>query len=386
MEKNILVMKLSPYNGLNSSTMRMLAMMSGLEKAGYSMDLLTTPLSVSSVEMEMRDYAFLNRVNIIFTRTNTVYQAAFSKKSVLRTVKPILSKLYHKLFQGDQTNTIAKTVKIDMLPSKEYSYVISVSDPKSTHEALRHLLDQGLKANCIIEYWGDPLALDMTNRAITPRFALKNKERKLLQIADRIVYTNPFTLDAQKRLYPDLAGRMLYTPTANLKEKWYKKEASDSFVVGYYGAYSSGVRNIMPFYNAAVNLSPDFKTYIVGDSDLTLSSTENVEIRHRSNVSALEESTDLFVCILNLSGTQIPGKIYHVAATNRPVLVILDGDRKKDIRSYLESFNRYDICENNEEEITKAIYTIKNRNNVCRPLEALKAENIAKKIIGIGNY
>ena len=30
----ILVMKLSPYNGLNSSTMRMLALMSGLDLLG----------------------------------------------------------------------------------------------------------------------------------------------------------------------------------------------------------------------------------------------------------------------------------------------------------------------------------------------------------------
>lgn len=380
--KRILIMKLSPYNGLNSSTMRMLAMMSGLDLLGYSMDLLTIPLSVSSVEMNMEDYSFLERVNIIFTKPNSVYQAAFSQKSVLRALKPTLRKIYHRLFQGDQTNAIAKTVKIDMLPTKEYDYIIAVSDPKSTYDALLNLLNQGLKTSSIIEYWGDPLAIDMTNKSITPKFILKNRERKFLRIADRIIYTNPFTLEAQKQLYPEFAERMIYTPTANPREKLYPNKKQDPFVVGYYGAYTSTVRNIMPLYKAAVKLS-DVKTYIVGDSDISLTSTESVEIRKRSNVQKLEENTDLFVCVLNLSGTQIPGKIYHLAATNKPILVILDGERKEDIKKYLEGFNRYIMCENEEKAIINAINEVRKSKSTYQPLTALKAENVAKKIIGL---
>ena len=332
--------------------------------------------------MNMDEYSFLERVNIIFTKPNSVYQAAFSKKSILRALKPTLRKIYHRLFQGDQTDAIAKTVKIDLLPNKEYDCIIAVSDPKSTYDALLNLLNQGLKADSIIEYWGDPLAIDMTNKSITPNFILRNRESKFLRIANRIVYTNPFTLEAQKQLYPEFAERMIYTPTANLREKLYPNKKHASFVVGYYGAYTSTVRNIMPLYKAVVQLS-DVKTYIVGDSDISLSSTENVEVRKRSNVQKLEEDTDLFVCILNLSGTQIPGKIYHVAATNRPILVIMDGERKEDIKKYLEGFNRYIMCENEEKAIINAIDEVRKNKSTYQPLTALKAENVAKKVIGL---
>lgn len=61
------------------------------------------------------------------------------------------------------------------------------------------------------------------------------------------------------------------------------------------------------------------------------------------------------VVILNLRGGQIPGKLYHLAATNKPILVIMDGDYKQIIREYLNGFDRYILCDNTEESISNAI-------------------------------
>lgn len=69
-----------------------------------------------------------------------------------------------------------------------------------------------------------------------------------------------------------------------------------------------------------------------------------------------EEDADLLIVLLNKKGTQIPGKIYHYAGTNKPILIILDGDRKEEIKEYLSLFNRFYFCENNERTRNRAIH------------------------------
>ncbi len=56
------------------------------------------------------------------------------------------------------------------------------------------------------------------------------------------------------------------------------------------------------------------------------------------------------VCILNKSGTQIPGKLCNYAGTNKTILVLVDGDCGKEIQSYFKKFNIY-IFVNNKESI-----------------------------------
>ena len=47
------------------------------------------------------------------------------------------------------------------------------------------------------------------------------------------------------------------------------------------------------------------------------------------------------------------------------MLVILDGDEKDKLRAYIESFNRYIVCDNNVESIKVALSKIQqNRNKV----------------------
>ena len=55
----------------------------------------------------------------------------------------------------------------------------------------------------------------------------------------------------------------------------------------------------------------------------------------------------------------------------------MDGDRKKELREYLESFNRYKLCENTEQDILKAIKDISNENVEYKPLILLSSDKIA---------
>ena len=379
----ILVIKLAPYDSLVSSNMRMLALMKGLDQLGYSMDLLTTQKSAVLVDNDMSDYNFLERVNIVFVTKSNVYEAAVSKsnKGLLSRLYPIIRKVYHAFSIYDHTVKAAKAISIELLPNRKYDYVIAVSDPKTTHVALKTLIHQGLKANKIIEYWGDPLYGDITQKTLYPGFVLKREEYKLLSLADKIVYTSPLTLDAEKRIYPKLSERMICLPTANASQKLYLDTNNEYYTVGYYGAYDSTVRNIEPLYDAFKRLLGEARLNLVGDSDLHLQSTENVMVKPRGVVRELEAKTDLFVCVLNKTGTQIPGKIYHMAATNRPILVILDGEMKQQIAEYLDTFNRYVTCENTAIDIEKAIRSIMADKRAWTPCASLEPKQIGAEML-----
>ena len=385
MEKRVLVINLQAYNSLLSSNMRMYAMMKGLDELGYKMDLLCAPVSAVTHINDMSDYEFLDNVSIITTAQNTSYERLITgsekNKSIKRIILPLLRKVYHKFSLYTGSANIARKLTLDILHQKEYKYVISVSDPKISQIALLTLLNRGLKAERVIEYWGDPMTGDITQTAIYPEFIIKREERKFLRIADKIVYTSPFTLEMEQKLHPKYAQKMMYVPTANTFKKIYPETRNAKYVVGYYGNYNSSIRNILPLYQAFESLITKAKLFLVGDSDLSLESTENVEVRPRGVVKDLEEMTDLFVCILNSSGTQIPGKLYYSAATNRPILVILDGEQQEKMRTYLESFNRFKICPNNKEDIVNTIIEILNSNESFEPCKLLEPALIAKKII-----
>lgn len=379
----ILVIKLAPYDSLVSSNMRMLALMKGLDQLGYSMDLLSTPKSNVLVDNDMSDYPFLDRVNIVYTGQSNLYEAVVArrKSGIVGKLYPIAKKIYHRLSLYNHTDKVAKAISIDILPQREYEYVIAVSDPKTTYIALQVLLQQGLKAKKIIEYWGDPLYGDVTQKAIYPAFVLKREERRFLSLANKIVYTTPMTLKMEQKTYPEYADRMVCIPTANATQKIYDDPRNDVYTVGYYGGYKSTVRNIMPLYQAFHKLIGIAKLNLVGDTDLNLVSTVNIIVKPRGVVKELEEKTDLFVCVLNNSGTQIPGKIYHMAATNRPILVVLDGEMKESIAEYLKTFNRYVTCENTAEDIEKAVRSIMADTRVWAPCERLEPEQIGAEML-----
>ena len=383
---HILVIKLQAYNSLSSSNMRMLAMMKGLNELGYKMDLLCTPVSAVTTVNDMEDYAFLKDVTIITTSQNRMYERLVSspegaKEGLKQKLLPLLRKVYHTFSLYTSSSKIAKKLTLDILPRKEYKYVISVSDPKISQIALRALLHDGLRSEKVIEYWGDPMTGDITQKAIYPECIIKREERRFLKVADKIVYTSPFTLEMEQKAHPAYAARMTFVPTANAFEKIYPETQNAVYTVGYYGAYYSWIRNIKPLYHAFSSLRGVAKLNLVGDSDLQLQPADNVMIRPRGIVKDLEEQTDLFVCVLNSTGTQIPGKLYHTAATNRPILVVLDGDRQDEMRKYLESFDRFILCGNSETEIVAAIRSIMNDKRVWEPCKLLEPKAIAKRII-----
>lgn len=381
MTVNALVIYLSEYNGLSSSAKRMLGLVKGLVEKNFEVTLLTTEFKNRATDEETNK--MLQKVQVISIESNMYSSGSqLGKGDYKKKIRQIAGSLYRLVCIFGHTERIAKNVKINILPYQEYDFAISISDPKTSHIALKSLLKQGLTCKKIIEYWGDPLYGDITFKSIYPSSHIRDIEKKMLILADSIVYTSPFTVKREQEIFPELSLKMKYVPTASAKRIFNQGKKDDSFVVGYYGAYHSGVRNIMPLYNTfADNKSGDAILNIIGDSNLKLESRDNILVRPRGNISQYECDTDVLVCILNRTGTQIPGKLYYNASTNKAVLVILDGDEISEMRRFLASFDRFYVCENSEEEIARTIEKIRNSHKCWNPCELLQTDVVANMVL-----
>ncbi|WP_138419840.1 glycosyltransferase [Aquibacillus sediminis] len=376
----ILIVKLSPIEINDSANIRTLGLVKGLIGLNHSVDYLTIPTSIKHVKTI--DPMGLGLENIIRTHNNTAYNTVISSEGkIKKKIVGILRNVYHAFSLYDYTHSIAKKIDLSLLNNAEYDLVISSSDPKSSHLAVQNLIKQGLKCKKWIQYWGDPLALDITNKSVYPQWFILNKEKKLLSVADKVVYVSPFTLTEQRKLFADLNEKMCFLPIPYIEEKIYGETDNNKFTIGYFGAYHSNVRDILPLYSACLKIKRDINLNIVGDSDVNLEQSESIRVYPRGDISDFERNADLLVCLLNKRGTQIPGKIYHAAATDKPVLVILDGDNLEQTRDYLSNFNRFILCENNKESISNALIEIIDKGEKYRPAQQFNPETIARNFI-----
>lgn len=376
----ILLVKLTPIESIDSGTIRTLGLVKGLTELNNVVDYLSIPLS--NTHVKRRDSPLFDKINIIITNNNLNYDRVIGSNGKLKKIIiGFVRRIYHILNMYDYTYSIAKKIDISLLSDMEYDLIISSSDPKTSHIAVENLIKQGLKYKKWIQYWGDPMAIDITKKSIYPQWIIKKMEKKILMLADEIVYVSPFTLMEQKKLYPDIADKMNFLPIPYIEEKIYEYTNNDKFTIGYFGSYYSEIRNIIPLYNSADKLKDKVNLNIVGDSDKQVKSTENIGIYPRGDISEFEKKADLLVCVLNSKGTQIPGKMYHYAATNKPILVILDGQDKDGMRDYLESFNRFIICDNNENSIISTIKNIIEGNQIFSPSKQFAAKTIASHFL-----
>ena len=251
---------------------------------------------------------------------------------------------------------------IDELKCVENEVVLVSQSPSIDTALLCKEVKKMMPSIRYIQYWGDPLALSL----ISPpeynikRSILKMIENKLHKSADRIVYGTESLYQAETELFPKLKDKASFCRVCYMPDAIDRQEGRSRILFGYYGNYYSNIRNIKPLYNAFVK-NETVDLVICGSSDLHFSSTNNVKIENRipqSEVEVQESKLDVEICILNSVGIQIPGKIFYHSKTSKLILVILDGPRKDEIRKELEKSNRFIFCDNNEDDIGKAIRDI----------------------------
>lgn len=309
------------------------------------------------------------------------------KKELKRYVRDIVKSVYNNVFIGDNPYYLqqkwlkqASKYKSDT----EYDIVVSNSSPAASHKLVEILLKKRrIKFKRWIQIWEDPWYYDIYGNYDEQ---ILEEERKLIQVADEIYYVSPLTLLYQREHFKEYAHKMKSIPLPYFKTESESVDTSDEVSFGYFGDYYSHTRNLKPFYDALLKLNA--KGYIFGDTDLYLDSTDKIQVNGRVTLDLLnsvQKNTKVLVNLCNLRGGQIPGKIYHYSATRKPIIFILDGtDKEKiQIKKYFKKYNRYYFCENNEDDISKAIKTFINKEVSLEEniLFDFSPKNIIKKLL-----
>ncbi len=379
---DILFITLGPIDATFSLSFRNRALLNGFVKLGHSVDVLTIYPYDSSIQIKTLELSDYGRIVRFSDRADEIKRKNFLKKGASNLISNLFRSIYHILMPFDSSYFLIKKLNVSFLGKNKYDTVISSSDPKTSHLAVKRLIRTGLIYKNWIQYWGDPLANDITSKLIYPKSFLRWLEKYLLNGADKIVYVSPITCKEQAISFRNYAFKMCFLPIPYEKEKIYPSTKNNDFIVGYFGFYLKSVRNIVPLYNSVKKITGNIHLNIVGSTDLKLEESPNISISPNSNdISKHESNSDLIVVILNLRGGQIPGKLYHLAATNKPILVILDGDYKDVIKEYLEGFGRFIMCENNEQSISGAICKQALLNKEFFPCPLLSSTIIAREFL-----
>ena len=281
----------------------------------------------------------------------------------------------------DITRPYLRKWKKVQIPEEYFDVVISTSDPKTSHIFTSKLL-KTIKYGRWIQHWGDPLLDDITRNLWWPRWFVKFYEWNIIRKADKVVYVTPFTCGAQQLAYPREACKIsfaplpadMYTTTTNLDKECLK--------VAYLGDYPPSIRDLRPLYDACANL--DFTCLTIAGHGPKFEDRPNIKVLPRipqNQALEIENNADVIFSACNLRGTQIPGKIFYKASSDKHILVAVEQEYRDEMVRYFESYKRYVVCENTAESIEEALKSLRNRPHEYTTPERLLPENVVKEIL-----
>lgn len=289
--------------------------------------------------------------------TRLIFVSDITKNRRTR-IKGMLSMVWHTFFNHQSKNAegICKLIDDDT--------VLVSHSPSIDSILLSRAIKRKFPKMRYIQYWSDPITLAL----ISPKdYSIKRLpffgvENQLHKTADVIVYGTKSLYIGQKLLFRKYSEKMAYCDVSYCIDNEIADDSSANkkeLLFGYFGGYNSSVRDIRQLYKAFEN--EESKLLICGNGDIPLAERSNIEVVNRvpqSEVASLEASADVYICILNKHGIQIPGKVFYLTDTDKYILVICDGDYKKEIREYLSSFKRFVFCENTTDDIRRIIKEI----------------------------
>jgi len=255
----------------------------------------------------------------------------------------------------------------------DYDLIISHS-PSIESIKLAEKLKQKLKIP-YFQYWSDPMAISgiLPENLNFKRSHLFYIEKEMHKKADRVIFGTKTLYNFQKKIFNNNENFRYVDVSYNVEENVYSsKEINQSpLVFGYSGQYISSIRNITPLYRAFLEDISESVLKIVGESDLKLDETNRIRLDNKRysqlEIKNIEKEFDVHVMLLNENCIQIPGKIFYNANAKIPLIVILDGPYKYDIKAYLESVGTFIYCENDSKDIARVIKKIEeNYEHYCK--------------------
>lgn len=372
-----------------SGNIRTVALMNALQKQGHSVDCIFVPKDSPS---DKNIYENLIKINKLFTYPKSdlsfIEKKAPSGKgeiSALHFFRRYLIQMFTSLSVYDVFGLIlGKLRRKDLACLRDsYDYIISSSEPRSSHKFAEKIIKlKGYSAKWIL-YWGDPMTNDVASTKLF-RNSESKEEQRLLSVSDFSLYTNPCAAAYMKKKYPKHARKIDWIPTSDFEKDEQASELEvDTNCIGYFGDYRQMYRNIYPFYEACIE--NNISAIIVGDGDTQLLSQNNVKVHPRmtrNELEAYEKQCGILLVLENFTKTgeciQVPGKLYHYGLTHKHILVITESSN---ISKDYEEYHRFVFVPNDKGRIIDAIKRIQKgdiSNCSNDPVEDFKNENIAR--------
>lgn len=293
----------------------------------------------------------------------------------------IINKIRSHFGLLDFTRSYLREVQNTHIPDEYYDVVISTSDPKTSHVFTARLL-KNVRYGRWIQHWGDPMLGDITRNYWWPKWCIKLYEGNILRKADKIIYVTPFTAEAQKSVYPKYADKIFFIPLPADMHTTNTISSPDMLRVAYLGDYNPAFRNVRSLYEACKQLN--FVRLTIAGHGPGYGNTPNITILPRvpqEKALQIEGEADVIVCVCNMRGTQIPGKILYKTSSDKHILVVMEKEQHEQMLRYFESFNRFYICDNTIESIAQSIQSLRNRPHNYSTPECLLPINVARELL-----
>lgn len=388
----ILFVTFSDIGVCSSSNIRNVSLIKGLLELGHSVDIVSYKTNNKAQIQDETFSTITDRCKVFELYGSLVSDKvsggllAKNTKSIKAKLYNFLRKIYYALEPVDSLRRTALSLNIEGLRLGEYDLMISSSNPYSVHilaeRIKKRYFPNGIKW---AQYWGDALYFDTLIRHPIFPSRLKKAEYKLICNSDAIFYTNAVVLEKQKKLFKDMADKMAFIETPYAFAKMSEKREF-SYQVGYFGSFSTVVRDIIPLYT--VLSAEDYRSVIIGNGDVEIKSTNNLTVMPRATVSVVreyEDDTRILACICNKLPSNkketglIPGKAYHYGATDKTVLMI---GASPDVEAFLKKYNRFVFVPNDSQQIKDTIAGILKKPIVQeQPLTEVEPICAAKRLI-----
>ena len=389
---NILFVNLWALETPTSVSISNIGLILGMLKNGHHIDFLTGEANSHDSFLEQLYEEFHEQLHIIRIGPKPiVFVSTTQSKSYKAEIYKWGHRIYRKFSLFDHSKYLIKNASLRFLPKRDYDFAVSTSDPKTSHIYLGKLFEQGLKCRKWIQHWGDPLSIDITNNSIYSSNRLVSVEERIYAKSTAIVYVSPITASLEKELHPKFAEKIHFVPLSNSSFLWHnicskQIKMSGKIKIGYFGNYNNTIRNIKPLYDFVRESASKYELIIAGESNTKLDQTNNITVLDRipsGQISTLESECDLLVCLCNMRGSQIPGKIYYYSGISKPVLIILDGEYRYEIQEYFGKFGRYLFCDNNIASIQDRLSMFDTKDRRCNPVFEFLPESVAREILGL---
>lgn len=373
---NILLITGSDINDQNSTSSFKRILLNELVKQGHSITLV-----YSYRDKIFKKYNVTSSSNVKHVSGTRFYLKEYIPNKIYHVLDKQLVRRKKKWKMQYPEKFISKVQKkLD----GEYDLVLSISHPVYSHRIALELIKQNkITYNRWYQIWFETW-YDIFNIA-KKSVELKQDEVKLLRHCDRIIYSSQLLLDNHSKIYPSFNKkmRMFNLPSYPVLSN----NTEQTYTLGYFGNYSSKVREFGPFYESIKILN--LPTVLVGKGDYEIQSNEHIKsINQRipeKECELYEKQTQILVVLCNWFADIIPGKLYKYATWDKPILVILDGS--ENMKNYiLNTFGKHEkfyFCENNEEAITEEIDKITKDLKKMKyfPITEFLPEKIVSEII-----